>query len=110
MGWVMSRMVKEFVEVPEYTSLDGLIERLSEIRGTIPNADAAEVRLQGCDTFGRKLSVSYLRPQTAEEAACDARYAEAYRQSRERELSRLQDELGVVCRAPRGRGGLRAVA
>jgi hypothetical protein len=52
--------------------------------------------------FGRHLSVSFYRPQTAEEAECDARYAEAWRQSRERELSRLQDELGIGM-APRQR-------
>ena len=34
------------------------------------------------DVFGRLLCISYFRPQTAEEAECDARYAEAYRQSR----------------------------
>lgn len=106
----MSRMVKEFVEVADYASLDTLIEKLIAVRDSLPEADQAEVRLQGCDIFGRKLSVCYFRPQTAEEEATDARYAEAYRQSRERELSRLQEELGVVCRPPRSRGGLRAVA
>jgi len=38
--------------------------------------------MKGDDIFGRLLCVSYFRPQTAEEAECDARYAEAYRQSR----------------------------
>lgn len=106
----MSRMVKEFIEVANYESLDTLIEKLVEVRDSLPNGDQAEVRLQGCDVFGRKLSVSYFRPQTEEEAATDARYAEAYRQSRERELSRLQEELGAACLPPRGRSGLRAVA
>lgn len=107
----MSRMVKDFVEVRDFTSLDELIERLIEVRDSLPATAEPRMRLQGCDVFGRKLSIAYKRPQTAEEAECDARYANAYRESRERELSRLQEELGVVCRVPgKGRGKLRAVA
>lgn len=107
----MSRMVKDFIEVKDYTSLDELIGKLIEVRDSLPEAADPQMRLQGCDVFGRTLSIAYKRPQTAEEAECDARYANAYRESRERELSRLQEELGVVCQVPgRGRGKLRAVA
>lgn len=107
----MSRMVKDFIEVTDYSSLAALIENLCAIRDGLPAEADAEVKMRGDDVFGRRLSIAYMRPQTAEEAECDARYAEAYRQSRERELSRLQAELGVVCRAPRGRSrGLRIVA
>ena len=38
--------------------------------------------MKGDDIFGRLLSICYFRPQTPEEAECDARYAEAYLQSR----------------------------
>ena len=106
----MSRKVKEFVEIREYTSLDVLIEKLIEIRDSLPEGADPEVKMKGDDVFGRQLSISFFRPQTAEEAECDARYAEAYRQSRERELSRLESELGVVCQVPGGRRRLRAVA
>lgn len=107
----MSRMVKDFIEVKDYTSLDELIEKLIEVRDGLPEAAEARMRLQGCDIFGRSLSIAYMRPQTAEEAECDARYANAYRESRERELSRLQEELGAIPDAPRARKGrLRAVA
>ena len=106
----MSRMVKEFVEVKDYTSLDQLIEQLIAVRDSLPNPAEAEVKMRGDDVFGRHLSIAFFRPQTAEEAECDARYADAYRQSRERELSRLQEELGVVCRVPRAQRGLRIVA
>lgn len=107
----MSRLVKDFIEVKGHTSLNGLIEDLIAIRDGLPADAGAEVRMRGDDVFGRRLSISYMRPQTAEEAECDARYAEAYRQSRERELSRLQAELGVVCHVPKGRSrGLRVVA
>ncbi len=105
----MSRLVKEFIEIKEFTSLDALIERLVELRDTLPESAEADVKLRGDEVFGRQLCVSYMRPQTGEEADCEVRYADAYRVSRERELQRLQDELGVVCRVPRRRG-LRIVA
>ena len=106
----MSRKVKEFDEIRDYTSLEVLNEKLIEIRDSLPEGADPEVKMKGDDVFGRQLSISFFRPQTAEEAECDARYAEAYRQSRERELSRLESELGVVCQVPGGRRRLRAVA
>jgi hypothetical protein len=106
----MSRRVKDFIEVKDLTSLDTLIERLQEVRGGLPADAQPEVRMRGDDVFGRHICVSYYRPQTAEEAECDARYAEAYQQSREREMSRLHDELGF-CPVPARRAGkLRIVA
>jgi hypothetical protein len=106
----MSRLVKDFFEIKDCTTLDALIENLVAVRDALPNGAEAEVRMRGDDIFGRQLSIAYYRPQTAEEAECDARYANAYRESRERELSRLQEELGVVSQAPRQRRGLRIVA
>ena len=97
----MSKQVKDFIEIRDYASLDQLIERLIEVRDGLPGTAEAEVRMRGDDVFGRHLCVSFYRPQTEEEAECDARYADAYRESRERELSRLQDELGF-CPVPRG--------
>ena len=99
----MSRLVKDFIEIKDYGSLDELIERLVAVRDSLPTDAEAEVKMRGDDIFGRQLSISFYRPQTQEEAACDARYAQAYRESRERELSRLQEELGVECRVPRNR-------
>ena len=99
----MSRLVKDFIEVRDQTSLDALIERLSEIRDSLPEGAHPEVRMRGDDVFGRHLCVSFLRPQTAEEVDCEARYADAYRESRERELARLQDELGFCVLPARGR-------
>ena len=107
----MSRLVKDFIEIKDYGTLDELIARLVEVRDNLPASAEAEVRMKGDDIFGRQLSISFYRAQTEEEAACDARYAQAYRESRERELSRLQEELGVECRAPRSRSRkLRIVA
>jgi hypothetical protein len=103
----MSKQVKDFIEIKDHATLDELIARLTEVRDTLPDAATAEVKMRGDDVFGRHLSVSYFRPQTAEEAECDARYADAWRQSRERELTRLQDELGICQVGTRQR--LRAV-
>jgi hypothetical protein len=106
----MSRRVKDFIEVKDTGSLDSLIERLQEVRGKLPVGADPEVKMRGDDIFGRHICISFYRPQTVEEAECDARYAEAYRQSRERELNRLHDELGF-CPVPARRAGkLRIVA
>jgi|SRR5215217_4169883 len=107
----MSKFVKEFVEFKDLTTLDELIDRLVALREQLPDSANADVRLRGDDVFGRQLCISYMRAQTAEEADCDARYATAYRESRERELHRLQQELGVSGRGSRSRSrGLRIVA
>lgn len=91
----MTKFVRDFVEVPEYSSLDALIDTLVSLRDGLPPGSEATLRLQGDDIFGRKLSISYLRSQTAEEAECDARYAGAYQQSRERLLADLHVEVGA---------------
>lgn len=96
----MSRMIKDFIEIKDHKTLDALIESLISARDALPDPTAAEVKMKGDDVFGRRLSISFHRPQTAEEAECDARYATAYRESRQRELERLQGELGAVNSAP----------
>ena len=106
----MKRRVKEFIEIEEHSSLDDLIAKLIEVRDVLPADSESELRLRGDDVFGRKLSISYFREQTAEEAECEARYAAAYKEAREKELARLQQELGVVCYAPSRKGKLRIVA
>jgi hypothetical protein len=91
-------MIRDFIEIQDHTTLDALIERLVAARDSLPNPASAEVKLKGDDVFGRRISIAFQRPQTAEEAQCDARYVNAYRESRQRELNRLQAELGVVSR------------
>ena len=87
----MSRMVKDFIEIKDHTTLDELIERLVAARDSLPDPSTAQVKMKGDDVFGRRLSIAFKRPQTAEEAECDARYVNAYRESRQRELDRLQE-------------------
>jgi hypothetical protein len=107
----MSRRVKEFVDIADHVSLDELIEKLAEVRDSLPDEAEAELRLRGDEIFGHRITVSYLRPQTDEEAELEKRYAEAEREAKQRELDRLQAELGVVCyAAPGKRGTLRIVA
>ena len=107
----MSRRVKEFIDIGEHISLDELIGKLVEVRDSLPGEPEAELRLRGDEIFGRRITISYLRKQTEEEAECEKRYAEAVREAKEREFERLQQELGVVCyQAPGKRGKLRIVA
>lgn len=67
-------MVKDFVDVANHASLDALIETLVSIRDALPEGTDAEMRIRGDDVFGRTLSISFLRPQTEEEAVCEGRY------------------------------------
>lgn len=107
----MSRRVKEFVEISDHETLDALIGQLMELRDQLPVDCEAELKLRGDDVFGHRLTISYFRAQTAEEAECERRYAEAQREAKQQELERLQAELGMVCyQAPGKRGTLRIVA
>ena len=100
----MSRRVKEFIDIGDFSSLDELIEKLVAVRDRLPGFAEAELRMKGDDVFGRKLTISYMRDQTEEEASYDARYADVIRAAQEQALDKLQQELGVVCRvAPRKR-------
>jgi hypothetical protein len=107
----MSRRVKDFVEITDHLCLDELIQKLTEVRDSLPDGSEPELKLRGDDVFGRRITIGYFRPQTKEEAEVEKRYAEATREAKERELERLQAELGVVCySAPGKRGKLRMVA
>lgn len=107
----MSRRVKDYVDVADHVSIDELIEKLMAIRDALPEGSDAELRLRGDEVFGHRITISYFRPQTEEEAAIEQRYSAEAREAKERELERLQAELGLVCyAAPGKRGKLRIVA
>ena len=107
----MSRRIKEFVDIADHVSIDDLITKLSAVRDGLPEGAEAELRLRGDEVFGRRITISYLREPTEEELECERRYAEATKEAKEKELARLQEELGVVCyTAPGKRGTLRIVA
>ena len=62
----------------------------SSVRDNLPDFAEAELRMKGDDMFGRKLSISFMRDQTAEEADYDERYAEVIRAAQQQALDRLQ--------------------
>jgi len=70
----MGRRVKDFIEISDYTSLDSLINTLVAIRDNLPEDAEPELKLRGDDVFGHRLTITYLRELTTEEAECDARY------------------------------------
>jgi hypothetical protein len=71
---MMGRRVKDFIEVSDYTSLDRLITTLTAIRDSLPADAEPQLKLLGDDNFGRRLSITYFRELTQEEADCDVRY------------------------------------
>ncbi len=73
----MGRKVRDFIEISDYTSLDSLIKTLCAIRDTLPGDAEPELKLRGDDVFGRRLTISYLRELSTEEAECEARYTGA---------------------------------
>lgn len=96
----MTRRVKEFIDIGDFASLDELVEKLETIRASLPAFAEAELRMKGDDVFGRKLTISFMRDQSEEEASYDERYAAVIRAAQEQALDKLQQELGVVCRLP----------
>ena len=70
----MPTRVKDFIEISEYTSLDDLIRFLEIIRGTLPKDSEAELKIRGDEVFGRRLTITFLRDLTDEEASLEARY------------------------------------
>lgn len=71
----MPRRVKDFIDISEYTSLDDLIRYLETIRDNLPAEHQAEMKIRGDEIFGRRLTISYFREQTPEEAEIEARYS-----------------------------------
>lgn len=107
----MSRRVKEHVDISDQLPLGELIDKLTELRDSLPADCDAELRLRGDEIFGHRITITYFRAQTAEEAEIERRYAEQSREAKEQELARLQAELGVVCYPEPGkRNKLRIVA
>ena len=92
----MGRRVKDFIEISEYTSLDQLINTLTAIRDSLPEDAEAELRMRGDDVFGRRLSISYFRELTSEEAECEARYSGNDLPAPDAEIEKLRGKLDDV--------------
>jgi hypothetical protein len=92
----MGRRVKDFIEISEYTSLDQLINTLTAIRDNLPPEADPELRMKGDDVFGRRLSISYFRELTAEEAECEGRYSSSSLPEANPEIDELTNRLDQV--------------
>lgn len=69
------RRVKDFIDISEYTSLDDLIRYLEAIRESLPDGHEAELKIRGDEVFGRRLTITYFRELTPEEAEIEAKYS-----------------------------------
>ena len=70
------RRVKDFIDISEYTSLEDLIRYLETIRDNLPPEHQAELKIRGDDVFGRRLTITYFREQTDDEAELEAKYSD----------------------------------
>jgi hypothetical protein len=69
----LRRRDRQIIEVADCTPLDIVIERLQSLRASLSADAQAAVKVQGDDTFGWRLNVSYSREATPEEAELEAR-------------------------------------
>ncbi|GAA4721044.1 hypothetical protein H9L13_09630 [Sphingomonas lutea] len=89
----MPRRVKDFIDISEYTSLDDLIRYLETIRDNLPDGHEAEMKIRGDEVFGKRLTITYFREQSPDEAELEARYgSDADRAS----MDDLQRKLDAV--------------
>ena len=88
------RRVKDFIEISDYTSLDALIRYLETIRDNLPAEHEAELQIRGDEVFGRRLTITYFREQTPDEAELEARYAGS--EANDEAIEQLQRQLDEV--------------
>lgn len=89
----MPRRVKDFIDISEYTSLDDLIRYLETIRDNLPEGHEAEMKIRGDEIFGRRLTITYYREQSADEAELEARYGSDEDNASIEGLQRKLDDL-----------------
>ena len=88
----MPRRVKDFIDISEYTSLDDLIRYLETIRDNLPEDHEAELKIRGDEVFGKRLTITYFRDQTADEADLQAKYSPP----EDAEMDKLRRKLNDV--------------
>ena len=71
----LRRRDREIIEIGECTSLDGVIDRLQSLQGRLSENAEPQVAVRGDDNFGWRITVTYFRDQTSEEAELERRYA-----------------------------------
>src|SRR5579884_530978 len=87
------RRIKDFIDISEYTSLEDLIRYLETIRDNLPPEHEAELKIRGDDVFGRRLTITYFREQTPDEAELEAKYSNA---DEDRAIEELRHKLDKV--------------
>ena len=92
----MPRRVKDFIEISDYTSLDTLIQYLETIRSNLPEQCEPELKIRGDDIFGRRLTISYFRELSAEEAALEAKYSATELPESDSAIEQLRSKLDEV--------------
>jgi hypothetical protein len=97
------RRVKDFIDISEYTSLDDLIRYLETIRDNLPDDCEAEMKIRGDEVFGKRLTITYFREMTPEEADLEAKYSDGGSNDQSIEdLRRKLDEVPFRMSAKRG--------
>ena len=71
----LRRRDREIIEIGECMSLGAVIERLQSLHGRLPEDSEAQVEVHGDDNFGWRITVTYSREVTVEEAELEGRYA-----------------------------------
>ena len=92
----MPRRVKDFIEISEHTGLDSLIHFLETVRDNLPEGSEPELRIRGDEVFGRRLTISYFRDLTADEAEREARYSPAELPAADPGIDELRERLNDV--------------
>jgi hypothetical protein len=69
------RRDREIIDIGECAPLDAVIERLQTLHRNLSEDAEPLVKVHGCDDFGWRLTVSYFREATTEEAELEAKYA-----------------------------------
>jgi hypothetical protein len=90
------RRVKDFIEISEFTSLDDLIKFLNIIRDSMPTDAEPELKIRGDEIFGHRLTISFLRELTPEEAAREARYTGDTLPEADPAIEQLRDKLDKI--------------
>jgi hypothetical protein len=71
----VSRRVRDYIEISEFTSLDDVIRFLEVIRDSLPEGCEPELKIRGDDVFGHRLTISFMRELSTEEATLEAKYS-----------------------------------
>ena len=95
----MPRRVKDFIDISEYTSLDDLIRYLETIRDNLPADHEAELKIRGDEVFGKRLTITYFREQTADEEQLESRYSAIDDDGSIEQLRRKLDEVPYKLRS-----------